>query len=100
MISVVRFSKEVKVKKGRLLICSICLLVILAIVSIASCKAPAPAAPPTQATPETLKIGALLSLTGWFSSYDIENDRELRVFADVLNDKGGVTVNGRQYLLR
>lgn len=85
-------------KKGRLLICSICLLVILAIVSIASCKAPAPAAPPTQATPETLKIGALLSLTGWFSSYDIENDRELRVFADVLNDKGGVTVNGRQYL--
>ena len=48
--------------------------------------------------PKTLKIGALVCMTGWFSNYDIQTGlNEPQLLADVINEKGGITVKGQKY---
>lgn len=46
---------------------------------------------------ETLKIGSLRCLTGWFSPLDAQDERELRIEAQLINEKGGITVKGKRY---
>jgi branched-chain amino acid transport system substrate-binding protein len=70
-------------------------LLLLAVMIIASCGAPAAQAP---AGEKTLKIGALWALTGWwFSAYDNSIMRMTEAAVDMINEDGGVTVNGEKY---
>lgn len=48
--------------------------------------------------PKTLKIGALVCLTGWFSNYDIQTGRnEPQLVVDTFNEKGGINIKGQKY---
>ena len=47
--------------------------------------------------PKTLKIGALISLTGWLLSLDVQMANELLLVQDAINEKGGITVKGQKY---
>jgi len=70
------------------------LLIILAIILISglifsgSAKA---------ASVQTLKVGALLSLTGWFTFQDAWDQGDVQIVAQMINDKGGLTIQGQKY---
>jgi branched-chain amino acid transport system substrate-binding protein len=49
------------------------------------------------ASVQTLKIGALLSLTGWFTFEDTWDDGDLKIVAQMINDRGGLTIKGQKY---
>ena len=49
------------------------------------------------AAAKTLKIGALLSVTGWFTPHDGPDWHEVQIAADMINEKGGITVKGEKY---
>ena len=51
-------------------------------------------------TTKTLDIGMLMSLTGFFSSREVPDYNETLIAADILNEKGGITVNGQKYKVR
>lgn len=51
----------------------------------------------TAATPQTLKIGDLVSLTGWFAFVDVIMNGAAQIEADTINANGGVTVKGQRY---
>jgi branched-chain amino acid transport system substrate-binding protein len=77
-------------------------LLIVSILVTAGCVSPAPAPGPTPgpAPAKTLPIGALLSTTGWWSTaYDISIWRMTEVAVDMINEEGGLTVNGDKYNL-
>ena len=59
--------------------------------------APAPAPTPAPAPAKTLKIGALLSVSGWYSNTDAEEEVDLKIVAQMINDKGGLTIQGQKY---
>ncbi len=44
-----------------------------------------------------LKIGALESVTGWFSGHDLGDWHEVQFAADMINEKGGVAIKGEKY---
>ena len=46
---------------------------------------------------KTLKIGALLCVTGWFTPHDGPDWHEVQVAADMINEKGGVSIKGEKY---
>ena len=83
-----------KKKRLLLLLGSISLVAILAALPImTACEAEAPPAE------KKVTIGFLGSYTGWFSSYDIQQWNELEVLADMINENGGITINGEQYMV-
>jgi branched-chain amino acid transport system substrate-binding protein len=53
----------------------------------------------TQPSPEakTLRIGHLECLTGFLSVFDIQQDRETQMVAQMINEAGGITVQGQKY---
>jgi branched-chain amino acid transport system substrate-binding protein len=55
------------------------------------------AAPTTSSAPQTLKIGALFGLTGFFSDYDSVQSQEADIAVAKINSEGGVKVQGQQY---
>lgn len=59
----------------------------------------APAATDTTAPAamETLKIGAILSLTDWYSVVDAADKVDLEYVAKMINDDGGIQVQGKSY---
>jgi branched-chain amino acid transport system substrate-binding protein len=67
-----------------------------------SASKPAPAASPSPSS-NTIRIGVLVALTGWFSSFDVLEWQEAQLAAQLinqgkwLNDTPGITVNGKQY---
>jgi branched-chain amino acid transport system substrate-binding protein len=79
-------------RKGLLLLCSIGLVVILATLSIVGCQAPAP---PAEA--KTLRIGMILGVTGFFSIREVPDLNQAQFAADIINEQGGITVNGEKY---
>jgi branched-chain amino acid transport system substrate-binding protein len=82
-------------RRSLVLLCSISLVAILATLSIVGCPAPAP---PAEA--KTLQIGGLMSLTGGFSgAHDIPDWNEAKIAAELINEKGGISVNGQKYLV-
>lgn len=94
--------------KHKLVTLVLAMVVIVSIVVVGCAKpapAPAPAPAPTPApapapAPEvkTLQIGQLVALTGWFAeAYDIRSARETAMMAEIINDKGGITINGQRY---
>jgi branched-chain amino acid transport system substrate-binding protein len=71
-------------------ICLICLLVGLSFIS--ACGGPAP----TSAL-KTLDIGGLVCLTGWFSTSDVQMWNEDLMMKDMINEGGGININGQKY---
>jgi branched-chain amino acid transport system substrate-binding protein len=72
-----------------------CLLVIIALcligtLAFTSCSKEAEA-------PQTLKIGVLADLSGFLSVFYIEAVNDIQITADYINEKGGVTVDGKKY---
>lgn len=46
---------------------------------------------------ETLKIGGLFGLTGFFSGFDQVQAQEAQITADIINEGGGIKVKGKAY---
>jgi branched-chain amino acid transport system substrate-binding protein len=68
---------------------SICLvLVLVALPSLTACP---------EKEPGTLKIGALMSLTGFASASETLVWDGVQLFEDWINDEGGITVDGQKY---
>ncbi len=51
----------------------------------------------TAAEMETLKIGAILSLTDWYSVVDAADKVDIEYVAQMINDDGGIKVQGKSY---
>ena len=60
--------------------------------------APTPTPTPTPA-PKTLQIGYIDGLTGLFSNNTICSEEGALIAADVINNQGGLTINGQKYLI-
>jgi branched-chain amino acid transport system substrate-binding protein len=84
--------------KGRrlLLLCSIGLVAILAVLPIVGCTGGAPA-PPSTTEAKTLPIGMILGITGFFSIREVPDMNQAQFAADIINEQGGITVNGEKY---
>ncbi len=80
---------------------SICMVLLLATLTLmAACTAPAPTAPTTPTpTVKTLKVGVVVSLTGWYSVIDAAEAGEVQEVAKMINDKGGITIDNQKYLV-
>jgi branched-chain amino acid transport system substrate-binding protein len=85
--------------KKAIVIFSVILIMVLVVSIIGGCSTPTQ--PTTPSTPtegaKTLQIGALLSMTGFFSVREIPDYNELLICADIINENGGITVNGQKY---
>ena len=46
---------------------------------------------------KTLKVGVACNATGWFSDYDANNWEELNIYADMINEEGGIQVGEDTY---
>jgi branched-chain amino acid transport system substrate-binding protein len=93
---VTRPKKEEKMKK-KLLLIPLALLLAISLIAI-GCPAPTPEEP-TPPVPEvkTLPVGLLVCLTGWFSVMDIAACEETEILAEMINESGGITVQGQRY---
>lgn len=80
-------------KRKSLLICSIGLVIILAVLPVIGCSA----TPPAEA--KTLRIGLLLGITGFFSVREVPDLNQGIVCKDMINEEGGITVNGETYMI-
>ena len=58
---------------------------------------PAPTPAPAPAPVKTLKIGCILQLTGWYSAVDASEEGDNNIVAQMINDKGGLTIQGQKY---
>jgi len=56
-----------------------------------------PTTPPPPPPPQTLKIGAILQVSGWYSAVDASDSVNTQIVADLINSKGGLTIQGQQY---
>jgi ABC-type branched-subunit amino acid transport system substrate-binding protein len=83
-------------------------LILVSALVLVGCPSPAPETtqppqttqpPETTQPPKTLKIGFLACLTGFLSSKDIPDLNMAIAAKDVLNEKGGITVQGQQYMI-
>jgi branched-chain amino acid transport system substrate-binding protein len=84
------------VGKKRLLAAVLSICLVLSLLSLAFATAcPSPTAPEQK----TLKIGALLSMTGWYSIIDTLEADEAQAVAKMINDKDGITIDGQKYLI-
>jgi len=52
---------------------------------------------PAFAAEKTLQIGCLLSVTGFFSVREVPDLNQTKIAADIINEQGGITVNGQKY---
>jgi branched-chain amino acid transport system substrate-binding protein len=66
-------------------------LLIVAILAMAGCPSSEPEGE------KTLQIGALMSLTGWFVVNDGPGWDAIKIGAELVNDYGGITINGQKY---
>jgi ABC-type branched-subunit amino acid transport system substrate-binding protein len=75
------------------------LLVLLGIISLVTILAVLPfmTACPSPEEAKKLQIGAIVCMTGWFSGWDIMGLNETEIMADIINERGGITINGQQY---
>ena len=75
---------------------SIIILVVGLIVvpAMTTCQA---ATTPKTSEAKTLNIGMLLSVTGFFSVREVPDLNQTKIAADIINEQGGIMVNGQQY---
>lgn len=81
-----------KVLNFSLIICLI--LVIVSMISLTACTQPTPTTP---AGEKTLRIGYLLCITGWYSVFDAVEEGDVKLVAQMINDKGGIKIKGETY---
>lgn len=88
-------------KKCLLLILSVLLVLALMLVGCSKSTSTTPATPSTPATSaapaKTLKIGALVDLSGFLSVFYLEAANELQLTADYINEQGGIMADGQKY---
>jgi ABC-type branched-subunit amino acid transport system substrate-binding protein len=89
----------------KLLLIPLALFLVISMLAIGCTTGDTTTTPPTTTPPTTttespvkpLEIGVLVATTGWFSSAGLLDQEECGVVADMLNDAGGITVNGQRY---
>jgi branched-chain amino acid transport system substrate-binding protein len=84
------------VGKKRLLTAVVSICIVLSLVALAFITA---CTSPTTPEEKTLKIGALLSITGWYSIIDTLEEDEAQAVAKLINNEGGITIDGQKYLI-
>jgi branched-chain amino acid transport system substrate-binding protein len=94
-------------KKVRFLlpITTLLLTLIVTISLLAGCTSTSPGTTSQSSanTSDTIRIGTLVALTGWFSSFDVLEWQEAQLAAQLinegkwLNDTPGITIKGKQY---
>ena len=52
-----------------------------------------------EAAPKKLQIGMIACLSGFFSPNDVPGAHEALMTAEMINERGGITVNGEKYLV-
>lgn len=83
-----------------LILVLVCFLFMTACAKPAPTPTPTPSPTPTPApAPKTLRIGLVLGLTGMFSPQEMTEVRETKILQDMINEKGGITINGEKYLI-
>jgi branched-chain amino acid transport system substrate-binding protein len=48
----------------------------------------------------TLSIGALFSVTGFFSVREVPDFNQIQICADIINEQGGVNIKGKKYKIK
>jgi branched-chain amino acid transport system substrate-binding protein len=86
------------------LVCCVLLIMVLATSVLWGCTpqdSPTGTPGDTPATPadeaKTLRIGALFSVTGVFSVREVPDYNQTLITADIINENGGITVDGQKY---
>lgn len=79
-------------KKRILLVFSVILIIAVVSLTPGSCAKP-------EEGPDTLYVGLPLGLTGFFSVREVPDLNQAQIAADIINEQGGITVNGQQYLV-
>jgi branched-chain amino acid transport system substrate-binding protein len=74
----------------KLLLIPLALLLVASLVAI-GCPGGQPA------EEKTLRVGAILGITGMFSVREVPDLNQGQVCADIINEQGGITVNGDKY---
>ena len=46
-----------------------------------------------------ITMGALLSMTSWYAGHEVLDLNEINIAAEMINEKGGITVKGEKYLI-
>lgn len=89
--------KEVNMKRRKKFL-------LLTVIALASALLVVPFVPSSYsqaqaAETKTLRIGVLVALTGWFSTFDTLEWEEAQLARDMLNERGGITIEGQKYLI-
>ncbi|MCX6010366.1 MAG: ABC transporter substrate-binding protein [Chloroflexi bacterium] len=86
--------------RKRLLLILLSLLLVVSLVAI-SCGGAGPTTPTTPTPPppevQTLRIGFITGLTGWASVGTVHQVHGATVAVEMLNERGGLTINGQKY---
>lgn len=69
----------------------VCIAVVLALTVLLPVRGLA------QSPAKTLKIGYLLCLSGWYSVFDAVEEGHVKAVAQMINDRGGLTIQGQKY---
>jgi ABC-type branched-subunit amino acid transport system substrate-binding protein len=83
--------KEVAMKKKKLFL--ICIILVFLVVMLSKMTFSTARA----ADVKTLKIGYVLCVSGWYSVFDAVEEGHLKIVAQMINDKGGLTIKGQKY---
>ena len=77
--------------------CSLILLVIVLIGIMTFVGGPSPAQAAADTPAKTLTIGTLLQLSDWYSVVDAGEQGDCKIVAQIINDRGGLTIKGQKY---
>lgn len=80
--------------RKKILLITLALLLVVSMVAM-GCEKEEAVAPEA----EILQLGYLVSLTGWFAPLDIMMYEECDAMVHIINERGGVTVDGQKYYL-
>ncbi len=53
-----------------------------------------------QGQTKTLRIGVLMCLSGWYAAFDAMDYKHVQAVAEMINDRGGLTVKGEKYKIQ
>jgi len=76
----------------KLLLIPLALLLVISLIAI-GCPGSQPA------EEKTLRVGAILGITGFFSVREVPDLNQGQACADMINEQGGITVNGDKYMV-
>ena len=83
-------------KKSLTLIVCISLVLMLTSMLILATQG---ATQPKASQAKKLNVGCIVAMTGWFSVLDMLLHNEAEVVAEIINERGGITVKGEKYMI-